>query len=85
MSDTETRVLTMSPRTPPCCAGDTDVTTQDAEPTPEESLAALMGEQAVAEEPAASEPEPEETVTLRPMETMSAIDMVMGADEDRDD
>ena len=41
MSDTETRVLTMSPRTPPCCAGDTDVTTQDAEPTPEQAAATV--------------------------------------------
>jgi len=64
---------------------------QNAEPTPEESLAALMGEQPPGEEPAAVQPEPEpepeeeETVTLRPMETMSAIDMVMGADEGRNE
>ena len=66
---------------------------QAADPSPEQLLAALNGappvEQPAAPSPAQPEaepePEPEVTMTVRPMETMSAIDMIMGADEDRDE
>ena len=52
------------------------------EPSPEESLARLLGDQA-AEDEDEPEDEDDEDVSVRSVETMSAIDMVMGEDEDR--
>jgi uncharacterized RDD family membrane protein YckC len=50
-------------------------------PTPEESLAKLMGDEA----PASEEGHEDEDVSVRSVETMSAIDMVMGGDDEQRD
>jgi uncharacterized RDD family membrane protein YckC len=76
-------------------AADEPPAEQPAGPTPEESLAQLMGGQASKEAPADEADEPDEPaedadavedqdedVRVRPVETMSAIDMVMGGDDE---